>query len=580
MLDLGHKILIQNTVFKTTVGAEQMGLTALVNACILLPFLIFFVPAGRIADRFPKHRVIQTTIAFSIPVTLCIWWTYQEGAFGTSFALTLILASQSAFYSPAKYGIIREMCGEERLAAANGAVQAVTIVAILLGTIAFSVLFEAWFEGATTPNTILQAIAPAGIVLVTGAVLQTLLAWRIPATSYQPTAEAVPLGQVLATIRAHPSLWAAMAGLALFWAVNQVLFAAFGAHLKAVAGVTSTVVAQGLLAIGGFGIVLGSALTALVCRRHLELGLAAIGALGMAICLAVVPWQTAPSVLAAILVVYGTCAGFFIVPLNTLIQLRAPTHERGIILAATNFLQNAAMLAFLLFTVLAASFSLPPTPMLISLAVIVGAVAVVSLWTLRFETARLILQAILKLFYRIHVHGADRLPQEGALLITANHGSWIDWAVLFAFIPRPVHFVIYRGYMEHPLLAPILRAFGGIPVDSRRAHSAIRAMRQAFLRGEVVAIFPEGGIARTPELGPFHRGLELACRGLPVAILPTALIGLWGSFWSRARPWRWVWRRPLTVRFGHPQPASTPAHQLRETVAALLHDPTHEEPSP
>ncbi|BDV01117.1 hypothetical protein TDMWS_12020 [Thermodesulfomicrobium sp. WS] len=569
MLDLGHKILIQNTVFKTTSGALQMGLTALVNACILVPFIVFFVPAGRMADKYPKYRVIQATIAASIPVAMSIWWSYRNGMFFLAFALTLVLATQSAFYSPAKYGIIREMYAEEYLTAANAAVQAVTIVAILLGSVAFSVLFEAWIGTATQAGHILTAISPAGILLVAGAVAQTILATRLPATQNPGAGQTPALAQVLRGVRSHPALWGPMAGLALFWAVNQVLFAAFGAHLKEAAGVTSTVVAQGLLAIGGVGIVLGSALTARVCRTRLELGLAALGALGMAVCLGLLPWLTAVPVLGLVLVLYGTCAGLFIVPLNTLIQLRAPASQLGIVLAAANFLQNAAMLGFLVLTIGAAALHMPPKPMLLVLAVILAVMAAASLAALRFETARLFLRALLGLFYRLRCEGIAHLPATGPVLVAANHVSWIDWAVLLAVLPRPVRFVIYSAYAEHPLLRPILRAFGVIPVDSRRAAGAIRAMRTALLDGGAVAIFPEGGIARTPELAPFQRGLELACRGTQAVIVPVALMGLWGSLWSRCRPWRWQWRRTITVRLGAPLPAATSAHHVREAVAAL-----------
>jgi acyl-[acyl-carrier-protein]-phospholipid O-acyltransferase/long-chain-fatty-acid--[acyl-carrier-protein] ligase len=513
--------------------------------------------------------VIQATIAASIPVALAIWMTYHQGMFFLAFALTLVLATQSAFYSPAKYGIIREMYGEEHLTAANAAVQAVTIVAILLGSVAFSVLFEAWIGTATQASHILTAISPAGIILVAGAVLQTFLATRLPATSNPGATQTPPLAQVLRGIRARPALWGSMAGLALFWAVNQVLFAAFGAHLKEAAGVTSTVVAQGLLAIGGAGIVAGSALTARVCRRRLELGLVALGALGMAVCMGVLPWLTVVPLLGAVLILYGACAGLFIVPLNSLIQLRAPAPELGIVLAAANFLQNAAMLGFLVLTIGAAALHMPPKPMLLMLAVILAVMAAASLAALRFETARLFLRALLGLFYRVRCEGIEHLPATGPVLVAANHVSWIDWAVLLAVLPRPVRFVIYSAYAEHPLLRPILRAFGVIPVDSRRAAGAIRSMRMTLLGGGAVAIFPEGGIARTPELAPFQRGLELACRGTQTAIVPVALMGLWGSLWSRCRPWRWQWRRTITVRLGAPLPAATSAHHVREAVAAL-----------
>ena len=141
MIDLGHKIVIQNTVFKVYDGSTQIGLTALVNACILLPFIMFFTPAGFLADRFSKHLVMRWTAFFTVPLTALIYGSYLLGWFEAAFALTLILAAQSAFYSPAKYRYIKEMAGKDNLGMANGVVQAVTIVAILLGGVLFSVVF-------------------------------------------------------------------------------------------------------------------------------------------------------------------------------------------------------------------------------------------------------------------------------------------------------------------------------------------------------------------------------------------------------------------------------------------------------
>jgi acyl-[acyl-carrier-protein]-phospholipid O-acyltransferase/long-chain-fatty-acid--[acyl-carrier-protein] ligase len=180
MIDLGHKIVIQNTVFKVYDGSTQIGLTALVNACILLPFIMFFTPAGFLADRFPKHLVMRWTAFFAVPLTALIYGSYLLGWFEAAFALTLILAAQSAFYSPAKYGYIKEMAGKDNLGMANGVVQAVTIVAILLGGVLFSVVFEALIGQAATKTDILQAIAPSGLLLFAGAVAQTVVALRIP----------------------------------------------------------------------------------------------------------------------------------------------------------------------------------------------------------------------------------------------------------------------------------------------------------------------------------------------------------------------------------------------------------------
>jgi|GEM_PF-7102184 len=121
-VDLGHKIVIQNTVFKIFDGTTQSALIAVVNAMILLPFILLFSPAGHAANRYPKPRVMQIAAWAAVVVTLLITFCYAQGWFRAAFALTLILAAKSAFYSPAKYGYIREVGGTDNIAAGNGVV--------------------------------------------------------------------------------------------------------------------------------------------------------------------------------------------------------------------------------------------------------------------------------------------------------------------------------------------------------------------------------------------------------------------------------------------------------------------------
>ncbi|NCC29288.1 MAG: acyl-[ACP]--phospholipid O-acyltransferase, partial [Gammaproteobacteria bacterium] len=180
-VDLGHKIIIQNTLFKTYDGDAQILLTAIVNALILLPFVLLFTPSGFLADRFPKHLVMRASAWVAVAVTLAITSFYYLGWFWAAFAMTFLLAVQSAFYSPAKYGYIKELVGKEALASANGWVQATTTTAILAGIFVFSILFEGRLAGMSysTPDEVMGMMAPLGWVLVAGALIEVVLAYRL-----------------------------------------------------------------------------------------------------------------------------------------------------------------------------------------------------------------------------------------------------------------------------------------------------------------------------------------------------------------------------------------------------------------
>lgn len=181
-VDLGHKITIQNTLFKVYDGETQIVLTAIVNALILLPFILLFTPSGYLADKYRKNRVMRYSAWAAVAICIGITATYYLGWFWLSFALTFLLAVQSAILSPSKYGYIRELVGARQLASANGLVQALTTAAILGGIFAFTVLFEHLLAGVKpgTAGELLPAIAPIGWVLVAGSLLEVWFTYRLP----------------------------------------------------------------------------------------------------------------------------------------------------------------------------------------------------------------------------------------------------------------------------------------------------------------------------------------------------------------------------------------------------------------
>jgi len=167
--DLGHKIIIQNTIFKVYDGEMQIVLTAIVNALILLPFILVFSPSGFLADRFAKNLIMKHASALAVFLTLLITFSYYQGWFFVAFFMTFMLALQSAIYGPAKYGYIKELVGIKFISSGNGAVQAVTTVAILSGIIFYTVLFElSLADNFKTKEDVLQVIAPIGWLLVAG----------------------------------------------------------------------------------------------------------------------------------------------------------------------------------------------------------------------------------------------------------------------------------------------------------------------------------------------------------------------------------------------------------------------------
>ena len=260
-VDLGHKIVIQNTIFKSYDGEAQVVLTALVNGLILLPFILLFSPAGHVADSYPKVRVLRTSAWAAVVVSLGITAAYYQGWFWLDFSMTILLAIQSAFYSPAKYGLVKGLFGKPRLAEANGLIQAVTIGAILAGTVAFTALFETWITpDDQTPAQLLRQIAPLGWLLVLNSAIQVVTLYRLPLDAsnrsespltWQRYIKGAALKDNLRIIARQPVIRLSIIGLATFWSVGQVLLAAFPAYAKDALSIDNTLVLQGILAARG-----------------------------------------------------------------------------------------------------------------------------------------------------------------------------------------------------------------------------------------------------------------------------------------------------------------------------------------
>ncbi len=587
-VDLGHKIIIQNTLFKTYDGDAQILLTAIVNALILLPFVLLFSPSGFLADRFPKPRVMRLSAWAAVAITLAITAFYYLGWFWPAFAMTFLLAVQSAIYSPAKYGYIKELVGNEALATANGWVQATTTTAILFGIFFFSVLFEGYLSGATyaSPGEVMHLIAPVGWLLVLASLIEVGLAYRLP--EVHPGEEMsfdwaqYRRGRYLqANFRAawdNRVIWLSIIGLSVFWSISQVILAVFPAFAKETLAETNTVVIQGLLACSGLGIILGSIIAGRVSRNYIETALIPVGAIGIAVALFLLPGLESVWAHGLNFLLIGVLGGFFLVPLNALIQFNAGEQGLGRVLAANNFIQNIWMLAFLGITVAAAYVEVGDIALIMGLALIAMVGAIYTLYQLPQSLVRFLIRRLVATRFRLKVIGLDNLPAQGGVFLLGNHISWLDWAMVQMACPRPVRFVMEREIYERWYLKWFLDFFEVVPISRGSSRHAITILARLLEDGQVVCLFPEGTISKNGQLSEFKRGFELSARqvaeGADAAIVPFYLRGLWGSVFSYAsaklRKSREEGRlREVVVAFGASLPLASGAEQVKQAVFEL-----------
>ena len=575
--DLGHKIIIQNTVFKVYDGSEQIILTAIVNALILLPFVLVFSPSGFLSDRFKKNVIMKYAALLAVIITLLITLFYYLGWFYAAFFMTFLLALQSAIYSPAKYGYIKELVGERFISAGNGAVQAVTTVSILSGIIFYTVLFEYLLhDDFVTKSDVLQHIAPLGWLLVLGSVIEFLLASKLPDKGMQSTQKVFRFSRYikgyylfknLKMLTRKKEIFDNILILSLFWSISQVVLAIFGEYAKSNMGITNAIYVQGVMALAGFGIVFGSIIAAKLSKYYINLGIATVGAIGITLVVFIIPYITVLSVIAILFLLFGVFSGFVLVPLNANIQHLSPNVHLGTILAGNNFIQNIFMIFFLLLTTIFAYFGMNAH----MLFILMGFVSLYMSWRL-FKYYLVMsfwafVEIMMSLRYKVVYEGLENIPKNKAVLLLGNHVSWLDWLFLQYPLERRINYMMDKEIYNWKIFHTVLKKGEIIPLSPRGFKDAMKEAIQRLQNKNIVALFPEGQITKDCKLGKFHRGFELIeASDWDGVIVPFYIDGMQGSIFAKCNDGRKksFLRREVKVTFYKPLKKDIKAEELQQ----------------
>jgi acyl-[acyl-carrier-protein]-phospholipid O-acyltransferase/long-chain-fatty-acid--[acyl-carrier-protein] ligase len=588
-VDLGHKIIIQNTVFKAYDGEQLMTLTAIINALILLPYVLLFVLSGYLSDKFPKNKVMRFSAWGALGLTLLITLSYYQGWFWFGFAMTFLLAVQSAIYAPAKYGYLKELVGEKQLTAGNSAVQAGTMIAILAGIFAFSVLFENLLATtATTGNldksVVLENIAPLGWILVGLTLLELFSAYRVPQKadtkqemifSWGDFVSGKTAKKDLKFVRNHKTIWLTIVGLSVFWAVSQVILATFPALAKEHLALDHTGVVQGIIACAGIGIMLGSFWVSRISKNTIETGIIPLGAAGLTLTAFLVTQIETPALHAINFLFMGIMGSFFVIPLRALMQYHTDNKYLGRVIASNNLVQNIVMLSFLGITIVLAKWGLDSKHFFLILALTLFIGTGYTVYKLPQSLIRFIIRRLISYRYRTQVIDFENVPANGGVLLLGNHISWLDWAMIQIASPRQLHFVMAKSYYNKWYLKHFLNLFGVVPIGSAASAESLKAVTQLLNDGKAVCLFPEGTISRTGQLNEFKRGYEIVAENAPDAqIIPFYLHGLWGSSFSYSDKLlrenrKTGWKRDIIVAFGKPVTIKTPHDEMKRLVTEV-----------
>jgi acyl-[acyl-carrier-protein]-phospholipid O-acyltransferase / long-chain-fatty-acid--[acyl-carrier-protein] ligase len=563
--DLGHKIIIQNTLFKIYDDQTQIIYTAILNALILLPFIFLFTPSGYLSHRFSKADIMRYGAFAAIIITLLITLCYYQGWFWAAFVLTFILGAQSAIYSPAKYGYIKELAGEREFSSLNALVQSTTTVAILSGIIVYTVIFENSLHGSYRDETdILRQIAPIGWFLVAGSILEFLLTLKLQ-TYHQAEKLSFNIKKYLngyflrknyRLIRRNPEIFDAIVFLSFFWSISQVILASFGAYAKSTLGIENTIVVQGLMTLAAFGIIFGSIMAARLSRHYLHRGLIVAGALKITIMLILLPLSHNLPFIGLVFFGFGVGGAMMIVSLNTLILAKTPNPHLSYVLSGNNWIQNIFMTLFLLLTTLFAYMDWDSLMLFYAMIAVSLFLLVQTLRRYKEYFVWFLFERLLALRYNIIPMQTHHIPTDKAVLLLGNHVSWIDWILVQVGVERRIRYLMERSIYEKPLIRPIMELGEVIPISAKGAKEAFNDARYRLQNGEIVALFPEGAISHNGEIGVIMHGYRKIASQIEGVIIPFYIDGIYGSLFSRSSSRHtssssWF-RRNVRVIYGEP----------------------------
>jgi 1-acyl-sn-glycerol-3-phosphate acyltransferase len=582
--------------YQLQVGWLPPSLAGLViGALFILPFLLFSATSGQLADKYDKTVLIRFVKWLEIGVMVLAGWGFTHANVPVLLGCVVLMGLHSTLFGPVKFAYLPQHLNERELTGGNGMVEMGTFVAILLGNVAGGLLIA-------IPATGAQYVAWACLAV---ALIGRATAQFVPASPSTDTGLKINWNPITETWRnlklanQNVVVFRSLLGISWMWFFGAVFLAQFPSFAKDVLHGDEQV-ASLLLVVFSIGIGVGSLLCEVLSKRHVEIGLVPLGAIGMSVfsvdlyfashnlpvasglSLAQFMAQAAHWRVMADLALLSLFAGLYSVPMYALIQLRSMPSHRARIIAANNILNALFMIVSSIGVgiLLKAEFTIPQVFLVTGL---LNAVVAFYIFMLVPEyLLRFIAWVLTRLIYRFDVRGDRNIPTHGAAILVCNHVSFIDAVLLMAASPRPIRFIMDHQIFKIPVLGALFKLAKAIPIAPAREDPAAyeRAFvqaRQVLGEGELLCIFPEGAITRDGTLGEFKGGVMKLLETHPVPVVPLALKNLWGSFFSRrggpamSKPFRRGFFSRVGLVAGEPVVASlaTPAG-LRERVGALL----------
>ncbi len=530
--------------------ADSNLLVNIAGGLFILPFFLFSPIAGQLADKLEKSMLIRRVKLLEIGIMLLGATAFMLQSPAMLVAILFLMGLQSALFGPVKYSLLPQALESRELVGGNAMVEAGTFLAILMGLILGTTLVTdfgtAAIAAAVVGTAALGYWASRGVPRLEPGDPELQVSYNIP----------IQIVKILRDARENTTVFYAIMGISWFWFSGFTYTTQLPNYVRYELGGSPDVYIM-LLALFSIGIGAGSFLCEKLSGRTVEIGLVPLGALGLSVfgidifftqnlaagdeLIGIGEFLSRGSSLRVCIdiVMLGISGGMYIVPLYALVQQRSEPRKRARIIAANNVLNALFMVAAAVYGMVALGSGVT-IPMLFLIMALMNIAVVAFIFTLVPEfIMRLLVWLLVHTMYRVKKNALGRIPEFGPAVLVCNHVSFVDALVLAGCVRRPIRFVMYYKIFNLPVLSFVFRTAGAIPIAGAREDPAMmeRAFEQvaaALDNDEIVGIFPEGRLTEDGELQTFRPGITRILERNPVPVVPLALSGLWGSFFSRA----------------------------------------------
>lgn len=496
---------------------------AATGATFVIPFLLFSAISGTLADRFSKRDVIVITKILELVIMGLAVCAFAFQSKWGSYAILFLLATQSAIFSPSKYGIVPELVSSEKISKANGLMTSFTFLAIILGTFFASFLIQ-----VTGRNFIVSSIFCTFIALV-GLVTSFLIQLTPPASS-EKKFQFFFIKQIFQTLkqaRQEPSLLPAMMGSAFFLflgAFMQLNIIPFAIQLLKLSDIEGGY----LFFLTALGIGSGALISGKISGRIVELGLVPIGAFGIAICAFLLDiFATHLFAVIPLVTLLGIFGGIYEIPLDSYIQVASPKKSRGQMIAATNFMSFCGvLLASGLIYLNSEVFGIQSDKGFTLIGLLTLGVMIAFTFQFFDYLTRFVASILSRLHFKTLFTGQHNIPDCAALYV-CTHTAWNDTLLLLGSQRRRMRFFIEQEQKHHPWMRRLYQLLRVVFIPDIeplvKNEKCQEAIQESLKKGISVCIFIQNGdviseVEKFRQTAPFNQILEAAYPLIPVRI--------------------------------------------------------------